>query len=209
LIYSYEAGADFNIAKKCSADISLYYSIGKDFMYYTSTGDTVNVGYKLSPVMEKQNVGKVEIYGVESEIKYELSENFSVFINYSFTHAQILKDNISNSKVDSNLTGKYLTNIPIHKAGAGITWRNKIINTSIMWKYIGKAWINDWNVDDEYLLINQYPDYSIVNIRLERRIIKHLNASLSVENLFNKIYIDSNLNECPGRFIIGSVKYSF
>jgi iron complex outermembrane receptor protein len=209
LIYSYEAGADFNIAKKCSADISLYYSIGKNFMYYTSTGDTVNVGYKLSPVMEKQNVGKVEIYGVESEIKYELSDNFSVFVNYSFTHAQILKDNISNSKVDSNLTGKYLTNIPIHKAGAGITWRNKIINTSIMWKYIGKAWINDWNVDDEYLLINKYPDYSIVNIRFERKIIKHLNASLSVENLFNKIYIDSNLNECPGRFIIGSVKYSF
>ena len=209
LIYSYESGIDFNITKKCTADISLYYSIGRDFMYYTSNGDTVNLGYKLSPVMQKQNVGKVEIYGIESEVKYELNDNFSVFVNYSFTHAQILTDNITNSKIDSNLSGKYLTDIPIHKAGAGITWKNKIISTSIMWKYIGRAWINDWNVDDEYLLINKYPDYSIFNIRFEKNIIKHLIVSLSVENIFDKKYIDSNLEQCPGRLITGSVKYNF
>jgi len=209
LIYSYETGIDFNIAKKCTADISVYYSIGKDFMYYTSNGDTVNIGYKLSPVMEKQNVGKVGIYGIESEVKYDLNDNFSVFVNYSYTHAQILKDNITNPLVDSNLTDKFLTNIPIHKAEAGLSWKNKIVNTSVIWKYIGRTWINDWNVDDEYLLINRYPDYSIVNIRFERKIIRHINASLSVENLFNKIFIDSNLEQCPGRFITGSVKYSF
>jgi iron complex outermembrane receptor protein len=209
LIYTLESGLDFNITKKCTADMSVYYSIGKDFMYYTSTGDSVNIGYALVPVVEKQNISKVEIYGAESEVKYELSHNFLVFVNYSYTHAQISKDIVNNPKVDSNLTGKYLTDIPIHKAGAGIIWKNKIVNTTIMWKYIGKAWINDWNVDDGYLLINKYPDYSIINIRFEREIIKHFNASLGVENLFNKIYIDSKLNQCPGRFITIAVKYSF
>jgi len=209
LIYTVESGIDFNIAKKCTADMSVYYSIGKNFMYYASTGDTVNIGYALVPVVEKQNISKVEIYGAESEIRYELSHNFSVFADYSYTHAQISKDIVNNPKVDSNLTGKYLTDIPIHKAGAGLIWKNKIVNTTIMWKYIGREWINDWNVDDYYLLINRYPDYSVFNIRFERSIIKHLNASLSVENLFNKIYIDSNLNQCPGRFITIAIKYSF
>jgi outer membrane receptor protein involved in Fe transport len=209
LIYSYEAGADFNISKKCSANISGYYSIGKDFVYYTSTGDTVNMGYKLSPVLKKQNVGKVEIYGVESELKYELSDSLTFFVNFSFTHAQIISDNITDSKVDSNLTGKYLTDIPNPKAGAGITWRNKIITTSVICKYIGKSWINDWNVGDEYLLTDKYPDYFIFNIRFEKNIVNHFNVSLSVENVLNKKYIDSNLEQCPGRFITGSVKYSF
>jgi outer membrane receptor protein involved in Fe transport len=208
LIYSYETGTDFNLAKKCSADISVYYSIGKDFMYYTSTGDTVNVGYKLSPVMEKKNVGKVEIYGVESEIKYELRDSLTFFVNYSFTHAQILKDNITDPKVDSNLTGKYLTDIPDHKAGAGITWRNKIVNTSISCKYVGKSWINDWNVKDDYLLTDKYPSYFIFNIRIERKFFRHLDLSVSIENLFDKKFIDSNLEQCPGRFIMGSVKYN-
>jgi len=208
LMYSYEAGTDFKIAKNCSADVSLFYSIGRDFMYFASTGDSVNIGYKFSPILKKQNIGKVEIYGAESEIKYELGDSLTFFVNYSFTHAQIIRHDIIDPKADSNLTGKYLTDIPDHKAGAGITWRNKIVNTSISCKYVGKIWINDWNVKDDYLLTDKYPAYFIFNIRIERKFFRHLDLSVSVENLLNKKFIDSNLEQCPGRFIMGSVKYS-
>ncbi|NTW32273.1 MAG: TonB-dependent receptor [Bacteroidetes bacterium] len=208
LIITYEAGTDFNIIKNLSANISVYYSLGKDFMYSTSTGDSVNMGYKIAPVFEKQNIGKVEIYGIETELKYELGKNLSVFVNYSYTHAQIKEHNVKDINVDSSLTGKYLTDIPNHKASAGITWNNKIVNTSVLFKYIGKMWINDLNtVDTEYLLTDKYSDYSIINIRFERKIIKNLSASLSVENIFNKMYIDSNIQKCPGRFITVSLKF--
>lgn len=210
LMYSYESGVDFNLSKNISANISGYYSIGKNFMYYASNGDTVNMGYKLAPVLKKQNIGKVEIYGVETEFRYELLDSLTFFVNYSYTHAQIVEHKITNARVDSSLTGKYLTDIPNHKAGAGFTWRNKIASISFSGKYVGKIWINDLNlVDIEYLKTDKYPDYFTFNIRLEKRIIKHLNASISIENIFDKIYIDSGLQQCPGRFITGSVKFTF
>ncbi|NVO03138.1 MAG: TonB-dependent receptor [Bacteroidetes bacterium] len=208
LITTYELGTDFNILNNLSANTSVYYSIGKDFMYYTSTGDSVNMGYRIAPIFQKENIGKVEIYGIETELKYDLGKNISIFGNYSYTHAQIKEHKVKDINVDSCLVGKYLTDIPNHKVSAGITWINKIINTSFLYKYIGKVWINDLNtVETEYLLTDKYPDYSIFSIRFERNIIKNLSGSLSIENIFDKIYITSDAQKCPGRFITISLKY--
>jgi iron complex outermembrane receptor protein len=210
LITTYEIGDDIKLMKNLFADASVYYSIGHDFMYSTSTGDSVNVGYALVPIYKKQNIGKVEIYGAEIEFKYDLMDSLSIFANYSYTHAQIIEDKITNAKADSNLTGKYLTDIPNHAASAGITWRNKIVNISFMYKYIGKTWINEWNiVDVDYFKTDRFPDYGLFNVRLEREIIKRLSASFSIENIFDKKYINYNLEQCPGRFITFAVKYSF
>jgi len=210
LITSYELGGDINLTNNLSANISVYYSIGRDFMYYVSTGDTVNMGYTLSPILKKQNIGKVDIYGTELELKYELTDSISVFVNYAYTNAQIKEHQITNSKVDSSLVGKYLTDIPNHKASAGITWKNRILNTSLLFKYVGKSWINDMNtVDELYLKSDKYPDYFTMNIRFDRKLFKNLSANLSIENIFNKTYITSDAQQNPGRFIIGGVKFVF
>jgi outer membrane receptor protein involved in Fe transport len=209
-IYSYECGTDFKITKNISADASLYYSIGRDFMYYTSTGDSVNMGYTIAPIFKKQNIGKVEIYGLETELKYEIRDSLNFFINYSFSHAQIIEHNITNAEVDSNLTGKYLTDIPNHKAGFGLIWSNRYFNASVLFKYVGKTWINDYNiVDNEYMKTDRFPQYFIINIKFEKEFLKHFSAALGIENMLNKSYIDSDLEKCPGRFITGSVKYCF
>ncbi|HNW98590.1 MAG TPA: TonB-dependent receptor [Bacteroidales bacterium] len=209
LITTYETGGDMELMKNFKANASVYYSVGHDFMYYTSTGDSVNVGYARVPIFKKQNIGKVELYGTEVEFKYNLNDSLNIFANYTYTHAQIIEDNILNSKVDSNLTGKYLTDIPDHTASAGITWRNKIVNTSVLFKYIGKTWINEWNiVDVDYFKTDKFPDYGTFNIRLEKQFFKGLSASFSVENIFNKKYINSNLEQCAGRFISFTIKYS-
>jgi len=210
LITSYELGTDFKIMNNLLFNASLFYSIGRDFMYNASTGDSVNIGYKLAPIFKMKNIGKVGIMGVEIELKYELRVNLTAFANYTYTRAQITEDKILDAKVDSNLTGKFLTDIPNHKFSSGITWRNKIINTSLLFKYYGKTWINEWNkVDVEYFKTDKFPEYYIFSIRVEREIIKKLSISCSVENIFNKIYIDSNLEQCPGRIITGLVKYKF
>jgi iron complex outermembrane receptor protein len=210
LITTYELGGDKSITKNLLISCSVYYSIGHNFMYYVSNGDTVNMGYKLAPVLTMQNINQVKIYGAETELKYDLKENLSLFMNYSYTHAQITRNQINNAKVDSNLAGKQLTDVPNHKISAGFTWRNKIVNTTILFKYIGKTWINDLNVIDEnYLNIDRYPEYTTINIKLERKIIKGLMVGFSIENLFNKIYVTSDAQTCPGRLITGSVRYNF
>jgi len=184
--------------------------MGHDFMYYVSTGDTVNMGYKLAPILKKQNISRVEIYGAETEVKYDLQDSLTVFVNYSYTHAQISGHQINDAKVDSNLTGKYLTDIPNHKISAGFTWRNKIVNTSILFKFIGKTWINDLNVvDEEYLKTDRYPEYTTVNIRFDKRIFKIITMGVSVENIFNKIFVTNDAQTCPGRMITGSLRFVF
>ncbi len=209
-IYTYELGNDLTFLKFFNLSISAYYSMGKDFMYYTSNGDTVNMGYKLAPVVSMQNIGKVQIYGAETELKCDFAESINCFINYSYTNAKIIKHNVINVAVDSNLTGKHLTDIPEHKVSAGISWKNKIINISLLYKYIGKIWINDYNsVDTEYLLTDRYPAYDIYSLRFSKNLFKKFELALDIENLFNKIFIDADVQKNPGRFITASVKYKF
>ena len=132
LITSYELGTDMELLHNLLFNASVFYSIGRDFMYYSSTGDSVNIGYELAPIYKMQNIGKVGIIGAEAELKYELRENITAFVNYTFTRAQIIEDKIANAKVDSSLTGKFLTDIPSHKISSGITLRSKYVNTSLL-----------------------------------------------------------------------------
>ena len=210
LITSYETGIDLRFLKNLLFNGSVFYSIGRDFMYYTSTGDSVNMGYKLAPILKMQNIGKVEIKGVELELKYEFKENLITFVNYTYTQAQIIEHNITDARVDSSLTGKFLTDIPNHKFSSGITLRNKFANTSLLFKYYGQTWINDWNtVDTEYFKTDKFPEYYTFNIRIEKELFSKFSISLSIENILNKIYVDGNLEQCPGRFATGSVRYKF
>lgn len=210
LLTTYECGADAEFIKNLNVSVSVYYSIGKNFMYYVSTGDSINMGYKVAPIIQKRNIGKVEIYGSEIEAKYYYKNLFSIFVNYTYTHSQIKEYQINNPLVDINITNKYLTDIPSHKISAGFTWNNKIINTSFLYKYIGTMWINDQNiVEAEYLKTDKYDAYNIFSISFERKIIKGLRASIGIENIFNKIFITSDTQQCPGRFLTGTLKYSF
>jgi len=205
-----EIGGDKNILKNLMLSVSLFHSIGKDFMYFTSTGDSVNMGYRLAPIITRENIGKVKIMGSELEVKYSHSEQFSAFFNYTFTHAHIIEHKVLNEKADSNLTGKYLTDIPNHKAAIGIRWSNKFIAPSLMVKYLGETWINEWNTfENEYFFTDKFPDYFILNFRIEKEFGGTLLAALSIENLLNKIFIDDRLQQCPGRMYFVQLRYQF
>ena len=65
------------------------------------------------------------------------------------------------------------------------------------------------SIDEEYLKTDKYPDYTTINIRFEKRFIKRMTVSLSIENIFNKIYVTNDAQTSPGRMIIGSIKYVF
>ena len=210
LITTFECGSDFTILKKIMADVSIFYSIGKDFMYYVSNGDSVNMGFMIAPVFQKQNIGKVEIYGAEAELKYSMKDSLTPFLNYTYTHAQIKEHVISNSLVDSSLTGKYLTDIPSHKISAGISWKSKWLSVSLSLKYLSSTWINELNaIEEEYLKTDKYPGYVTVNIRADKKVIKNLFVSAMIENIFDKKFITSDVQQSPGRFISASLRYVF
>ncbi|MBN1338594.1 MAG: TonB-dependent receptor [Bacteroidales bacterium] len=207
LIDTYELGGDVSAFRNFHTGVSFYYSSGHDFMYYASTGDSVNMGYKIVPILQRKNISRAEIYGFEIDANYDIEHKWALFLNYSYTLGRIKEHNITDPEVDFDLSGKYLTDIPNHKVSGGISWMNKIVDATILYKYIGERWINDLNVvDTEYLLTDKYPDYSIFSLRLEKKVKHHLVVSVNIDNIFDTIYTDSNAQKNPGRFIMAGIR---
>ncbi len=201
-IWNLETGGDILLLKNIRISPSFYYSIGNNFMYYISTGDSVNMGYKLSPVYQKRNISKVKIYGAEVDLDYSINKALSFFANYSFSKSQISRFEIKDSIADNDLTGKYLTDVPMHKATAGITWKNRLVSLNCLWKYTGSRWINDLNERDFYLGEAKYPDYSTMDLRAWHTFFNHFTLALNITNIFDISFIDDHLQKSPGRMIM-------
>lgn len=207
-LYNIEWGWDYKPNEKLSIQPSVYYSLGEDFMYYITTGDSVNMGFKTSPVFKRVNITEVEIYGFELDTRYTLSKNISFSISYAYTHPKIKTFTPDQKNGNSDLNGKYLTDVSDHSITCAAYWNSKIVNSGLVIRYIGKQWLNDANtLDDKYFMPAQYPDYTVVDLRFQKDIIYNFSASFEIQNLFNKKYYDSKNSVCPGRMIFAKLIY--
>ena len=210
LLDNYELGMDISPFTNLNLGLSAFYSIGHDFMYYVSTGDSVNMGYKITPIIRKENISRVNIYGFEASNEYTLGSRLLAYVNYTWNYSAITEYVMTDPKVDVDLEGKHLTDVPNHKVSAGIVYKYLGFTTNFNFKYIGKRWINDQNIiDDEYLFTDRYPAYSIFNFSLRKTFFNALEAGFSIDNIFNTIYIDNSTQRNPGRMIMGRVGYRF
>jgi len=206
---NFEVGTDLLLFKKLHVAASLYYSIGRDFMYYVSTGDSVNMGYKRTPVFMKQNISKVDIAGFELDLDIDPVKWLSIFANYTFNHSVISHFESQDTTVDRDLNGKFLTDVPMNKASAGVTFKNRVVNVNLLWKYTGERYINDVNEQDPYLLTTKYPAYQTFGIRLWHTFFKHLTTGLNMDNIFDARFIDDHLQQSPGRMITAEITANF
>lgn len=206
---SFEWGLDINLIKDWQFAVSAFYSRGKDFMYAVSTGDSVNMGYTISPVYQMQNISAVDISGVEAEITGSITQHLKAFLNYTRNFTAIAAF-VPNSEADADLTGKHLTDVPDHQANAGFRFTHQWINTAITAKYLGKRWINDRNIPDvTYLLAPQYPGYFNLDVKLWRKIGRYWQVDLGIENIFDETHIDDRGQKTPGRFIMAGIGWNF
>jgi iron complex outermembrane recepter protein len=210
LLDNYEIGGDWQALPKLVLSASTYFSVGHDFMYYTSTGDSVNMGYKITPIIQKENISKVFIYGFELDLEWEFLTNISLFCNYSYSYSEIKDHQINNPLFDESLEGKHLIDVPNHKVTAGLAYRNSGFLANLTFKYVGQKWINDLNiVEDEYLLTDRYPDYSKISLKLEKKFLGQITTGLSIENALDNIFLDDNGQRSPGRFVMAKLGYAF
>ncbi|HSH51906.1 MAG TPA: hypothetical protein VK982_09320, partial [Bacteroidales bacterium] len=101
-----------------------------------------------------------------------------------------------------DLTDKMLVEIPWHQAFAGLFWKNKIANTTLVANYVGEEYADDQNI----LIID---DYLTIDIRLSKNINKNFFVALDVQNIFDKVYVDKKQRLSPGRFILLELAYQF
>lgn len=199
---NYELGFTFQFFKKLSVEPSAYYSLGKDFQYFVGTGDSIDTGDDVPrPIYQRQNITKVEVLGAEISVNFQVLPKLLLSANYSYNHSTIKEFNKPEA-YEKDLTGKYLNEVPKHMVYVGIQWDNKIINTTVSYNYIGSQWYDEWNT-------TLLAAYDLIDIRFSRAFGKHFYASLSIQNILDKAFIDRKGYLSPGRFITGEVKFKF
>lgn len=205
-----EWGWKLNWKDKITLTPSVWYSLGTDFMYYVSTGDSAFTTGFWSPVLKSENISSVELYGFEVDANYSISEHFTLFGNYAYTQNKILKYSMIASSNQTDLTGKHLTDVPNHQWMLGFTWRNKYLNATISNRYVGEQWVNDANIEDsKYGLAPKYLPYNLTDLKVWRMVGKHLSVGASVINLFDHIYLTSKSQINTGRMVFGEIKIIF
>jgi iron complex outermembrane receptor protein len=76
-----EIGSDIHPWKNTLLSASLFYSRGKDFQYYVTNGQTIDMGFGDRPIFIRANISKVEIAGLEAEVKWRSLRTHQLFGN--------------------------------------------------------------------------------------------------------------------------------
>ena len=197
---SYELGADIH-AGGLSVSPSLYYSRGNDFMYYVSTGDSLSMFGRMRPVRRVENIGEVEIKGAELKASYEFERGLSLFANYSYTESVITEFNPEYSRQGEDLTGKYLSYVPKHNASAGISWRNPLVNVSVMMNHKGEHYYDDINT----VTIDPFTSF---DMRLWKT-VGQFSFKLDVQNITDNVTLVDYGYLNYGRFMRMEITYLF
>lgn len=197
---SYEVGADVHVAG-LTVSPSFYYSKGEDFMYYVSTGDSIPMFGRVRPIRQVENIGEVEIKGFELDLRYSLSLSLELFAGYNWNESLVTEFDPEFSAQSEDITGKYLAYVPKNRLNAGASFRNPLLNASLVVSYTDAQFADDMNEVE-------IDPYTSLDLRLWRN-FGRIGVKLDVENLLDTVQLvdDGYLNY--GRFIRFEVNYSF
>jgi len=194
---NYELGFNTRPFKNAQFKTAAYYSIGKDFQYFVETGNEVDGQREVT----RENIAEIEIFGLEAFFQYNFTKDLIFKTNYTYNNSAIKEFDLADYYGD-DITGKKISEVPWHQAFAGLFWKNKYINSTLVANYVGEMYLDEAN--------NQIvDDYLTCDIRLSRIINKHFFFALDIQNIFDHVYVDKKQRLSPGRFILVEVAYKF
>ena len=179
-------------SKKWKTQLSSYYSVGKDFMYYVNTGEKL---WGRKPIKKKQNVTSVNLWGIESALQYSIAKNLSVFADYSWHYTEI-----SQFKEIPELEHKKLTYSPEHIADFGFSFHHQYFDFSPSIRYKSTQYLDDMNEQE-------IPDLFLLNAKISHLFDNGFYLSLSISNLLDERYWVYEDQLSIGRFVMLTIAY--
>lgn len=165
----------------------------KNLMYTTDVNSTLN---------EKRNAGKAEIKGVEIELQQTIREGLSAFANFTYNHTEIT-ENISKPEI----VGRDVTYVPKRQFNVGMMGEQGPWSGSLIGSYVDSISTKDDNSDIYKATTGGYESYFVANAKIAYQINAMINASLAVNNLFDREFFQSSLT--PGRTFYGELSFKF
>lgn len=164
---NYELGIRGDIASKFIYQLSFF---RMDFVDQISAEIDPAID---SVVPVNQNIGKTCHMGLETALEYRFTNNFNIYLNYSYLNARF----VSSPDYGDN----YLRKTPHNIANAGIRYAfNFGLSAALDYRFTDKYYMDNDNV-------NEYKGYSILNLKVMYK-RKGFLASIAVNNILNTYY---------------------
>ncbi|NQV03663.1 MAG: TonB-dependent receptor [Bacteroidia bacterium] len=197
-----EAGGTFTLFNQVILEPSGYLSLGKDFQYFVTNGDSVYTGGdNLKPVMQRDNISGVRILGAEVTITVPIINTLSFLANYAYNDSRITRFDTTNNP-GKDLSGKFLMEVPANQAFAGFIFTPKWLSAALTGRYVGSQWIDDENTA-------QTQGYFTIDLKASHTFFNQLTAGITIQDLLNRQWTDSKGQLSPGRFIMLNISYRF
>ncbi|MEN5201679.1 TonB-dependent siderophore receptor [Pseudomonas wadenswilerensis] len=189
-----------------------YQPVGSKNLYTAAVYDLRQDNVKVTEGNITQQVGQLQVRGLELEATTQVTENLKLIGSYSYTDTEILKG-------AANEQGNRMALIPRNQATlwADYTWHSGLLDGFGVGggvRYVGDNYGNTTNTDLGY--VGSYTVYDAsVHYDLGRKVstLKGMTVAVEAKNLFNKDY----LANCDGywcyygdeRNVVASVNYKF
>jgi len=126
---------------------------------------------------QRQNVGEVQIAGVEGWLDLRLWRALSASAGYTFAPTQVL------SAASDTLVGKQLPHAPARRATVQLSYDDpRIVTLTLVVRYVGQQFEDDLNTQP-------LDGVALVDLSARRRVFGDLDAYVTVNNLLDQQYL--------------------
>jgi iron complex outermembrane receptor protein len=202
--WSYDVGFDMKPNENLNLTFTFYQSQFKDFMASkTLDASEVPPWYTPEPgqtVIQKVNVGKVDIHGVEAGLEVSFNSKWSAFVNHTYNVSKI-KEYQEKPEVVKN----YLDHSPKHTTKLGFIYDNhELFTLGIYLTNVGSMFYDIENTDSKKL-----DAYQVVDMKVSRELFDGMDLFVSVDNLTDEKYKEYYTTYNPPCTVMVGAKYSF
>jgi len=189
---NYEIGLRHRFNESLKANISLYWMELDNEIWFDEDAK------------KYQNYGKTSHKGIETSLDLRIVKWLSGFANYTYSRAK---------NESGNDSGKYLANIPIHKASSGLHFATEFgLSWDLAVTYVGSSYIDSTND-------NKLSSYTTADTKVSYE-YKAMKIFLAIDNLFDKEYncygyvsgtttATKYFNPAAGRTFTGGIEMKF
>jgi outer membrane receptor protein involved in Fe transport len=158
-------------------------------------------GLAIGNCVQKQNLGRTKIQGIQTDVEYLLGREWRVSAAYIYNSAKVT----DGGEVDADLVGNYLAQVPKNRGSLQIAYSNPaLINVALAFQFVGLQYNDDENdqfIPAATLAAAGYdtdigaglPGYSTVDLLASRDISNRFQVFVGVQNLTDKeFFVQTN-----------------
>ena len=200
-ITSYDVGVERFFTDQLWGRVTFYQSWARDYIGDRLIRQFIRAGRVYREYII-ENISRVNIHGLEVEMKWDPRRDLTLFGNYTWNVSKIKRDT-----ANPELEGNYLPTDPIHKIHFGLWYKNpEIVNVLLQGNYYITMYFDNENTFKS-------GGYFTMDASLSRRFWKHVELTLDLENIFNRKYplfvAADGVTIVPGFLVMGKMTFFF